>query len=158
MEKLIYHDRYVVYCDGRVANAKTGKFLSPGVQGKGYGTVQLYDGSSPKSPKSFLVHRLIAEAFLGDRPGMHVNHKNGNKLDNRLENLEWVTNQENVDHARKVLGKTGHGVSNGRCKISPEVVLKIRERGRTSVSWAKELGCSADYVRQIRKGLYRTQG
>lgn len=158
MEKLIYYDRYVVYCDGRVANSQTGKFLSPGVQGKGYGTVQLYDGSSPKSPKSFLVHRLVAEAFLGDRPGMHVNHKNGNKLDNRLENLEWVTNQENIDHARKVLGKTGHGTANGRCKISPEMVLKIREKGRTAVSWAKELGCNADYVRQIRKGLYRTQG
>jgi len=158
MRKLIYGDRYEACCDGTIVNAKTGRVLSPGVQSKGYRTVQLYDGSSPKKPRSFLVHRLIAEAFLGEQPGKFVNHKNGDKSDNRVENLEWVTNQENIDHARNVLGKTGHGVLNGRCKISPDVVELIKQKGRTAVSWAKELNCSADYIRQIRRGQFRKLG
>ena len=156
-QKLIYHDRYIAFSDGRIANANTGKVLSPGKMSKGYMTVCLYDGSVPKKPKSFLVHRLIAVAFLGDCD-LQVNHKNGDRSDNRLENLEWVTNQENIDHARNVLGKTGHGTANGRCKIPPEVVVKIKEKGRTAVEWAKELGCHVDYIRQIRRGEYRVKG
>ena len=45
------------------------------------------------------IHRLVAEAFLGLRPDQQVNHKNGNKHDNRLENLECVTQSENILHA-----------------------------------------------------------
>lgn len=50
-----------------------------------------------------LVHRLVAEAFLGPRPdGHHAHHKNGNKMDNRASNLEWVPVHE---HARNARGK-----------------------------------------------------
>ena len=90
MQKLIYHQRYSVDDSGRVFNAMTGKQLKPGKNSRGYMTVSLYDGSSPKKAKSFLVHRLIAEAFLG-KNDLQINHKNGDKTDNRLENLKFVT-------------------------------------------------------------------
>lgn len=44
------------------------------------------------------VHRLVAEAFLGEQKGMDINHKNGNKKDNRLCNLEYCTRKENMQH------------------------------------------------------------
>ena len=155
--KPIYHDRYLARSDGNIINAKTGKVLAGGRNSRGYLTVSLYDGSSPKKARSFLVHRLIAEAFFGSNE-KQINHKNGNKLDNRIENLEFVTCQENVDHARFVLGKTQYGADNPRCKISKETVELIKKKDRTAKSWAIELGCSEDYVYQIRRGQYRKHG
>ena len=78
MEKENYNGRYIAYSNGDIANAVTGRILSGGKNSRGYLTVSLYDGSSPKMPKSFLVHRLTAQAFLGDETDKQINHKNGN--------------------------------------------------------------------------------
>jgi hypothetical protein len=55
--------------------------------------------------KSLLVHRLVCSAILGDYEHKQVNHKNGLKHDNRVENLEWVTHSENGIHSYKFLGR-----------------------------------------------------
>lgn len=47
------------------------------------------------------VHRVVAEVFLGIVEGMTVNHRNGNKLDNHIENLEYLTSEENTSHSFK---------------------------------------------------------
>ena len=47
-------------------------------------------------PKTFTVHRLVAEAFLGKCPNMTVNHKDGNRHNNHIENLEWLSNADNI--------------------------------------------------------------
>jgi len=73
-----------------------GRWLKEAIDRCGYAYVGLYkDGKLTK----LKVHRLVAQAFLiaSDKP--HVNHKDGNKLNNCAENLEWVTPKENKIHA-----------------------------------------------------------
>jgi hypothetical protein len=84
---------------GNVYSIKTNKNLRKYLNYKGYHFLGLrVNGVS----KKYYIHRLVAMAFI---PNQHnkpqVNHINGNKLDNRVENLEWVTNNENKQHAVK---------------------------------------------------------
>lgn len=52
--------------------------------------------------KGLKVHRLVASAFFGDNPDMEVNHKDGNKLNNTISNLEWCTHKENIQHSFRI--------------------------------------------------------
>jgi hypothetical protein len=70
-----------------------------------------------------LVHRAVIAAFIGPAPlGHEVNHKNGNKNDNRLENLEYVTPSQNQVHSHQVLGIKG-----SRAKLTEKQVIAVRE-------------------------------
>lgn len=82
-----------------------GKILKGSNNGGGYLAVSLKIG---KRLKTCLVHRLVCEAFL-DNPKQkpHVNHKNGVKDDNRLENLEWCTPSENARHSHSLKKRLG---------------------------------------------------
>lgn len=56
--------------------------------------------------KDFLVHRIVAETYIPNPNSLkQVNHKNGNKKDNRVDNLEWISNRDNVIHRYKMYGK-----------------------------------------------------
>jgi len=108
-----YETDYLVSNDGRVVSLKFGKkrLLRPG-NANGYRMVRLCV-SGTISNKA--VHRLVAEAFLPN-PQDHpiVNHRNGVRTDNRVENLEWISASQNSAHAARVLGKTrpkGSGVT-----------------------------------------------
>ncbi|HJA77501.1 MAG TPA: NUMOD4 motif-containing HNH endonuclease [Candidatus Desulfovibrio gallistercoris] len=83
--------------------------ISPIVQHSGYAHIGLWRGGQCKQAR---LHRLVAEAFCpNDDPEnkTQVNHKNENKLDNRAENLEWVTPKQNTNHgsaiARRIYGR-----------------------------------------------------
>lgn len=120
--------RTVTKKDGRQYRLK-GRVLSANKnQRNGYLSVQLGAGHR------VYVHRLVALAFVqGFEDGMTVNHKNGVRDDNRAENLEWVTQSENVAHSYRELGRKhpGLGKSGALSKSSKRVVrtdLKTGER------------------------------
>lgn len=94
---------YSVSSLGRVKNNKTKKFLLPCECENGYFYVSL---CRQGKRKSIAVHRLVAIAFIPNFQGKReVNHINGDKSDNSVENLEWTTSSENKIHAASVLGK-----------------------------------------------------
>ena len=89
----VLHDRRAIKKYGQY------KYLKP-VLHRGKRTNYLDIGIGRR--KRMLVHRLVAEAFIPNPNNLpQVNHKNGNGMDNRVENLEWVTNRENAIHARE---------------------------------------------------------
>jgi hypothetical protein len=85
-------------------------------------------------PGVHFIHRLVAITFLGMPQGARnqVNHKNGIKTDNSVENLEWVTNQENRDHA--VSNNLIANRHNGYCKYSYEDIIKIKKFKESGMS------------------------
>lgn len=94
--------------------------------------------SNGKNKKTFKVHRLIAEAFIPNPENKPcVNHINGVKDDNRLENLEWVTYSENTKHAFDTgLMKTTKGDECSWSKVNEQQVLEIR-KSKGIVSYSK---------------------
>ena len=90
------YPNYIIYDNGRVQNQKSGRFLQPQFYGNGYLRVGL---SSNGEQKMFLIHRLVAEAFLPNPDNLPiVNHKDGNPSNNNASNLEWCSQKYNSNY------------------------------------------------------------
>jgi hypothetical protein len=109
--------------------------LKNSIEFYGYYVVNLCKNLKHKKTK---VHRIVAEAFIPNPENKpQINHKNGIKTDNCVENLEWCTNQENAIHANKNnLISRQKGSSSHKSKLTEKQVLEIRNLS-VSLSYRK---------------------
>lgn len=119
-----------------------------------FGYQSVYIKNTEGQGKNLLVHRAVMAAFVGPVPDGHqINHKNGIKSDNRIENLEYITPSANVQHAYDVLGVVArHGVSHPCAKLNDEKVREIRQLiGRRSLNQlSKQFSVDNRVIRDIR--------
>lgn len=121
---------------------------------RGYKHVLLY---SDNGKKVFSVHRLVATHFIKNINGLKVvNHKDANKTNNAVDNLEWVTHKDNVKHAFQNGLIKRHGVHNSRAKLDDLKVLTIRtliNTGWTNTRIAYEYGVKPHTISNIKHGI-----
>lgn len=139
---------YEVSSDGRVRNVASGKEKSTFIGNQGSSCVNLYRNGERALKQ---VHRLQGEAFLDLAKGLTINHKDGNRANNLLSNLEVVTQAENNLHKIKVLGK-GRGETCWLSKLKDRDILEIRAlraRGVTQTAIAGQFGIHQSVVSRI---------
>ena len=143
-------ERKVKHSNGNTQKLKE-RILKPRSDKDGYLYVNLCKKGKVKSRR---VHRLVAHAFIPNPENKPcVNHKNGVKYDNRVENLEWMTNKENSIHASKndLMPK---GYRNGNSKLTDAKVRKIKHghKGLLQREVAVIYEVSQELISRIRLG------
>ena len=144
---------YDVSSNGIVMSRRTGKRLYQTTTKCGYLQVHLWNNGKCRNT---LVHRLVAEAFVPNperKP--QVNHKNGDKTDNRAENLEWVTASENQHHRYDNLGKkktTWNVVAANDVCRKPVFCIETGEIFRSITDGARSMGKNASMLSEHLHG------
>lgn len=104
-----------------------------------------------------LLHRLIASTFIGNIDGLTVNHKDGNTLNNSLDNLEIISMLDNIKHAKEN-NLIASGEQHGKCKYSDnllsEALIEI-SNGASVKATSKKYGISTSYLNKVNNGVYR---
>jgi len=150
------YDRYEVSSDGNVRRISTGRILKKHPDLDGYYRVGLYQN---RKQKSFKISRLVALNFIPNPENKReVNHKNGDKGNDCVENLEWVTPEENIQHAYTTGLMRGPRRGETRStKLSTEQVLQIKvkyDSGRSQRSLAKEYGVSQGGISAAIRSIF----
>jgi len=157
-----YEGIYEISNLGRVAAlGYDRRFSRPGIlrpnMGRGYyGILLSFKRGESGKRKRFTIHRLVMEAFVGPRPQNHdINHINGNKLDNRLCNLEYVTKSENQKHSFRLGLQDNRGEKHSQARLDDEKVRHIRSlisEGVRLTEIAAMFGVSQGQISHIKSG------
>lgn len=140
----LFDGKYEVSTSGKIySTVGTRKELIGKINKSGYREVLL---TINKKRIYKLVHRLIAESFIKNPNNLRtVNHKNGNKLDNCVDNLEWMTDSQNLKHARD------NNLLN--LKLSKKDIELIKSEDGSHRFLAKKYNISKTHVGYIKRGL-----
>lgn len=150
---------YSVSDTGEVRNDKTDRIKHTSSDNRGYRIVDLYDGSGNR--KTCKVHRLVGEAFIpnpNNKP--QINHIDGNKTNNNVENLEWVNQSENMIHAWRTglepfhssYGMLGKKNPNGGCKGYPIICIETGQKFKSAAECARLMNISGSSIEDNLKG------
>ena len=146
---------YYVQDDGKIFSERTNKILSVQLDKDGYEKVQMM--STDGKRHRYSVHRLVLENFnpIENMNEFQVNHIDGNKRNNNLSNLEWVTCSENLIHAHKIGLKNQSGEHNNASKLTEEQVKEIinmlLEHKYTYGQIAEKFGVSDEAIGGIKR-------
>lgn len=139
------------YVDKRGALRKMRRIV-PTETKKGYQRVALNKNGKQKR---MYVHRLVAKTFIPNEENRtQINHKDGNKLNNHISNLEWCTNQENIIHSYKTglrVGTDAKGERNTMARLSEEDVMEIRISNNKIARIANKFGVSKSCIYKIKQ-------
>lgn len=144
---------YSVSTLGRIKNNKTNRIRKCENKGSGYLYIALKNNIGRKD---FLIHRLVAKAFISNlenKPVVH--HINGIKYDNRVENLEWCSYKENTQAAKDAITR---GEDQWNSKLIEDKVLEIRKKYKPQIYTYKMLAKEYDVcIETIRNIINRTR-
>lgn len=137
---------YIITKKGEIINKHNNHKLKPQPNGKGYLRVII-------GKKRYFVHRLVAEKYIPNPNNkLQVNHKNGNKLDNCVENLEWVTNKENRDHAVE----NGLHLCGSKCPYAKlnenDVIYILTHKNLNNLQLSKMFNVNKNTIQNIKAG------
>ena len=146
-----YENLYKVSTEGNIKSIRSNKILSLDTSQNGYKRVSLYKN---KTIKHYLVHRLVAQAFIPNPDNLpQVNHKDEDKSNNCVSNLEWITHKDNCNYGTRL-----ERMSKTRSKPIIQLSLEgefIREWESAS-EVAMVLGCCRQNINNCLRGVTKT--
>ena len=147
---------YLLTEDGKVYSQKSSRFLKTHLDKNGYEKVRLVCDDDKRH--TFSVHRLMLENFnpVQGMENLQVNHIDGNKLNNHINNLEWTTCKQNIKHAiQHNLRANQYGEYNPSSKLTEETVLEIikllKSKKYSGAEIDRMYGLCKDYANSIRR-------
>lgn len=151
------YDYYEVSSFGRVRNKNTGRIMKSSDAG-GYRTIGLMNNGKSKSSER--VHRLVAKAFLENPENKeHVNHKDKNKANNHLSNLEWCSPLENNIHkCLTLVQRTNQNIRIWRVDPITDERLELFNSIQDAAKWCEENGYSSNFLNASANIGYAVRG
>lgn len=151
--KPVFGDNYEISSNGRFRRLTAGRKTKPGKILKniilkiGYPIVNpVIDGKN----KMFYVHHLVAENFIGPKPpGHEINHKDGNKANPKVSNLEYVTHAQNMKHAADSGLLKGH---RKHPESTIKMIISLRKKGYSYSHISKMTGVAIGWCWQVVNG------
>lgn len=146
---------YKVDSNGFIISKRDGTPMKPSLSPHGYlTTTVMINGKRKTMP----IHSAVAKSFLGDKTieGLVVNHKDGNKQNNHISNLEWVTPKENIRHSVDILGKNVGELNTNARRICgrDKNTMEIKYAFNSIIECAKAI-CDNGKERRVQQSIWR---